>query len=271
MKRLFIMLLLLFTMAACGDNLFDSMADSNEKTPRADAMEFALNDKDYDFILRKLENSNPMNNYYEHLNLREKYLLQSAWMGKSGFSLLANLDALFDENAKFTDILMKSLSGGNNLTEESIGKRPNGGQPGYGKRGYYLKVINMASSQFKNNDIDFMSGLAVTMDVLMGVAQVALSVSGLDAVSFNADDENYLNKIFKSKSEEEIKDSISGELVAELNSTKGQLQTAIDTFPEDGNKEVRDKMQNYMNDMTNENGDVTDQSLFIFIDKNYRQ
>jgi len=270
MKYLVIILFALFALTACSDNIFDGMANSSSNAAQADALEFALNDRDYSFIIGKLEDPNFKNPNYDHLSLREKYLLQCAWFGKSGFTILDNIGDLFEEGEDMLNVLMNAQAGSDNLTSESIGGWKTITADGNGKRGYYEKILDMSSGKTaKDTDMDFIGGLAAAMDALMIMAQMSNKLSGTP-ICFDSTQNCYVGNVFQGKSDNEIKDLVTSDLIGQLNTGIDQLGTAIDTIAGGNNDDVSEKMQEYMDDITNNNGTVTPESILDFIDKYYR-
>ena len=255
MRYLLAFLLSLFALTACGDsNLFNSAADENSNHASRDALEFALNNRDYGFVISKLENKN-----YNDLTLREKYLLQSAWLGASGFSLLGNIGELFEDDITFTDIIMSTQTDGSAITLQSIKD----------KRGYYSKVVdmcNVSKNGAKDGDIDFIGGVASMLDSIMVISQISVSWGG-SSVSFDKNSPNYIGNIFNNKSEAEIRGSITAELVSDLNNNMDQLDDTVSVLSGGKSKDVRDKMDEFKADITNNSGVVTIDSLYAYIEK----
>ncbi len=252
MRRLLVILLSVFIMTACSDNLLEGMADKNSDNAKLDELEFRLNDKDYDYVISELENTS---GNYGNLSLREKYLLQSAWLGKSGFSLLDDIGELFEDNVSWTTILMTTQSDGNDLTSASI----------TGKRRYYAKIIDMCSEPVKDNDTDFIGGLASTMDTMMLMSQISIELTGSNDVSFDPNSPNYIGTIFANASDQDIEDLITPDIISSLNSDMSQLDAAVATIPDGNNQDVKNKMDDFKKEITDASGNVTQASVLNFI------
>ncbi|MDR0453270.1 MAG: hypothetical protein LBH05_00495 [Deferribacteraceae bacterium] len=250
MKRLIVFFLLLSILTSCGDNLFNSESDTTDKT-NLDRLEFALNEKDYDFIIDKLGNKD-----FNSLSLREKYLIQCALMGKSGFSLLGNLGDLFDDDIKFTDILMKTQTDGNNISQASIEL----------KRFNYSVIKKVCSdSDITDGDNEFICGLAAALDTMMLISDMARRL-GSGSVSFDPDSPDYIGKILGSKSEDEIKLLVDQGFIDSITSNMDQLDSAMNNLA-GKDESVKNKMNDFKTDLTGGSSSATPDSVYAFISK----
>ncbi|MDR2104543.1 MAG: hypothetical protein LBP51_02180 [Deferribacteraceae bacterium] len=194
--RAFTLFLLLsaFIYIGCDSNIYEkTIADDDGDAAQAEQLELYLDDKNYTKIISILEGGD-----YNSYTDREKYLLQLAYLGSTGFDLLSNLEEfLGDDNDKeLTDVFIKSIAGANSFANSGVISA---------KRAVYKNIVKIDAdyNQSRDNDISFAAGLTATIDTVMLIGSFAddlLNNTSLgvnfDQVSFNADDPNYIGKVF---------------------------------------------------------------------------
>ncbi|MDR2884059.1 MAG: hypothetical protein LBV09_03015 [Deferribacteraceae bacterium] len=271
-KKLAMFLLLSVFAVACGDNLMeDTLADDGSNKAKQVDLEAALNDKDYDFIVSKLERGD--NATYGDLSSREKYLLSLAWLGQTKFDVLANISNFFEDNLS-TGAIISSLQGDSrNLTGDEIQTQ---------KMPLYNKILGMTdpdNNTTNDEDLVTVAGIASAMKVLMSItdmtngllpALASTPLAGIDNVSFDEEDPNYIVNIFDNLTETEVKTALES-LVPMLNGDLSYLQDAVDTFiPEDladeaDEQEIKEKMDEYIDKLKGGGATITAQSAYDFI------
>lgn len=277
MKKLFYLLLFCIfgIISACS-------TDEDSKEAKAYELEMALEAKNYDKIISELQNSDVTDIDYTRLSQREKYLLQMAWIGKSGFSALDIIDQFFEDNADTTDILFSSVSAGTASADKAALTA---------KKDLYSLVSAMDNDVNNRDhfdlDINTASGIAsalksviIVSDLALGLSEIA-NISGVspDNISFDKDAPNYVGNIFDNVTNDDLKDKINEMVdVEELNKTIEDLSSAVDNLAsisnEDDTAEVKEKFDDFLNKISNcRSGtcEVTKDSLESYINETFRQ
>jgi hypothetical protein len=242
-KAIALVFVLSVLLSGCKNIFEDTIANKNSKEAQEEKLELALDEHDYDTIILMLD-PNPVAtaaavnapNDYIHLaglNSREKYLLQMAWLGKSGFNAVDVLsDFLKDDSDSTSDILLRSLAPAGGAATTAVLNE---------KQKLYKQVKAINSFGIGDKDIQTAAGIAATLDTLMAVTRVAnelvSSLPGTD-VSFVKGDPNYIGDVIAGKSQTEIESAIATALpvlddivdnITLLNDTITRLVPGADT------------------------------------------
>ncbi|MDR2400570.1 MAG: hypothetical protein LBD73_02835 [Deferribacteraceae bacterium] len=196
----FIFILPVLLLAGCDSSIYEkTIADDTSPEAKAEQLEIHLDNKEYGKIISVLERSDGV---YTSYTDREKYLLQLAYLGSTGFDLLDNLeDFLGDDDKELTDVFIKSIAGSDGFADTEIIDK---------KRDVYTEIISIDANYNpdRDHDIAFIAGLTASIDTIMLIgnfAQEALndilggSVGGvaIENISFSSDDPNYIGKVFE--------------------------------------------------------------------------
>lgn len=275
-KKLALVLLLSAFAVACSDNIMEGASDKESSDAKQHKLEMALDSKDYDYIISTLGRGS---DNYSTLSLRNKYLLQLAWLGKTKFDVLANLDKFFEKDINTTTVLTSLQTDSHNLDNETI----------KAKLVYYTKVLGMvkADNGTKDNDIEMVGGIAAAMEVLMSLSDVALNLTqtlkaelnakgyNFDNISFDENDPNYIVNVFDNISQVSIDNTVIynaiDTVLPVLNNDLDQIVAVVDTLvpaSADSKEEVKEKLNEYIDNMSEVvNGQkvVTSQSAYDFL------
>jgi hypothetical protein len=192
---------------AC-DNIFEeTIADKNSGAAKTEELEIALNDRNYDKIISglgfnpdKTGTDTPQASQFSGLSAREKYLLQNALLGKTGFNAVDILSAFLedDNNDSTSDVLLKSLSSADKDASDEV-LNP--------KQKRYAWAKKIKDTALDDKDIATAAGIAATLDTLMAVTKIANNLLGelgdlaeiAENVSFDPQDDNYIGKVFNAE------------------------------------------------------------------------
>ena len=237
---------------ACA-NIFEPIADKDSKEAKAEELELALENHDYQKIIGQLDGDAA---HLQKLSLREKYLLQMAWIGKTGFTAISILDTLFDDNsANTSNILIQSFA--------SKDKQIN--TDDYNKKNVlYVKARDMNGLLFnptQEKNISTASGIAASLDMLMSVTHIAKLLNpGIPYISFDSNDPNYIGDIFKGKYADAtaLETAINGAFpnALELQDFLDNMQTNVTSLGktieqligQDDSTDISKKLDEYLND-----------------------
>ena len=244
-KKVLLALLLAVFIVAC--------ADDSTKEAKQYALEKALDDRDFDYVIRTLARAD---GDYSNMSIRHKYILQVAWMGRSGLNILNNLDSFFEDNVDFVTILSSVQTGSDNMTLQDIR---------YKRTSYYDNVTHIADMYNPTNDpnIDMAAGFAASMNVLMAMAEISLNVSGSNTVDFD--------KLFDAFDfnipgmELAIDNAIDDNMLRMLNNDLAYIETVANSI--EYGEDVKDKIDEYINELTDPSGNITRNSINGFLRK----
>jgi hypothetical protein len=251
---------------SCANIFEDTIANDSSGAAKAEKLELALDARDYDTIINKLQKPD---GDYSRLSTREKYLLQVAWLGKTGFNAVDVLSSFFtddDGDDKTTaDILLSSLAASTqsgNASNEVLNE----------KQEYYKKVIAIKDIT-DDPDIKTAAGIAASLDTLMSVTRLANALNGGNGdVSFNSEDSNYIGNVFTGNysNKDDLKDDIDIALAGlggdgflnEITGNVDLLNETIAILGGDNNTDIADKMKEYTATLS---GGASAESLAAFI------
>jgi hypothetical protein len=255
---------LTLTLAFGCSNIFeDTIANDSSKEAKAEKLEMALTSRDYNAIIGALDN--PAGNY-GGLSAREKYLLQMAWLGKSGFTALDILTEFFkdDDNRSTSDILLASLGNTAKNVDTALIT---------GKRAYYSKTMAMKAQSGGVQDIDTVAGVAATLDTLMVVTLIAEkmnTITGIEGVSFDKDAPNYIGAQVEAIDDKDDLEDLIENLSQAADIDLAELVTNIELLKDSigslggTDSDIGEKFDEYTQDIL-DNGNVTAASLAEFI------
>jgi hypothetical protein len=280
MKKKMILLAVLAAALFLGcSNIFeDTIADKSSDAADQEELELALNARSYDKIIGALD-GNPTATqagnctHLQGLSLREKYLLQMAYLGKSGFNAVDILSAFLETDSESTsDVLLKSLSAADKTATNDVLNK---------KQAFYkgVKAIRRISA---DKDVMTAAGIAATLDTLMSVTRVAnklaeiMGVTG-EGVSFDPGDPNYIGKIFDSgnflnetarKTAIESAINSSGIVLTDIHEDVDLLDDTIKVLVPAGQTDMTDKLNEYTEQFKTGNdvkASITEADLADFI------
>ncbi|MDR1627127.1 MAG: hypothetical protein LBT33_11370 [Spirochaetia bacterium] len=248
-KAILLAVLVVVAFSACENIFEDTIANKDSAEADAEDLELALSRRNYDAVIKGLgfdpdATADPTQAELAALRTREKYLLQMAWLGKTGFSTVDVLDAfLKDDSGHTSDILLQSFSSGDLASNDVLDFKQ--------KRYKWTKKIQEADAADDKN-IKTAAGIAATLDTLMSVMRVANALAGTD-VSFNKDDPNYIGNIIGGKTPTEIEAEIdtvfdlsgSGNLDSIQENIELLNGTIISLVP-DGDTDMYDKFNEFI-------------------------
>jgi hypothetical protein len=260
-KLLLLAVLVMALFSACENVFEDTIADKDSAKADAEDLELALNNRNYGAIIGGLGfklGAAPTQAQLQALSTREKYLLQMALLGESGFNAVDVLDTFLkdrDDSGSTSDILLQSFSVGQVASSDVLTAK----QKLYG----WTKDIEKADTG-KDKHIKTAAAIAATLDTLMGVINVANTLkdildglpAGTAELSFDKNDSNYIGNIIKDEDvdKDKIKDAIQkvvDENSAFLDSIGENIEllegTIKDLVPE-GDTEMYDKFDEFIAD-----------------------
>jgi hypothetical protein len=278
MNKFFYILLFCFIglVSACD-------ADKNSDVAKAYDLEMALEARNYDKIISKLQNDDVENTDYTSLSQREKYLLQMAWIGKSGFNIIDIVDQFFEDDADTTEILFSSVSAGaSNADRDALSS----------KKAYY-KLVNIIDNSDNNPnhfdlDINTAAGIASALKAIIIISELAadlanvVSIPGvdLDNISFDKNAPNYVGNVFDNATDDQLKEQIDNMNIDEIIETINDLSKAVDNLDTVTVSDEEDaaKVQEKFNDFLNKIADcsfntcvVTKESVEKYVNETFRQ
>jgi hypothetical protein len=193
MRKLAFFILCVFIISGCDSSIFENnIADDKSSAAKAEQLEIDLDDGNYSKIISALERADGI---YTSYSDREKYLLQLAYLGSTGFDIIGNLEEfLGDEDGKdLTGVFLKSISGTGSFTNETISD----------KQSIYtlIRDINSAENNpAREHNIAFAAGIAASIDTFMLIGKFAddllTYIPGMENISFDSDAPNYIGKVF---------------------------------------------------------------------------
>jgi hypothetical protein len=180
-------------ISGCDSSIFENnIADDKSSAAKAEQLEIDLDDGNYSKIISALELPGGV---YTSYSDREKYLLQLAYLGSTGFDIIGNLEEFLGDSSgkNLTGVFMKSISGTGSFTEEII----------QSKRDVYTLIRNinsLANNPSQEHNIAFAAGIAASIDTFMMIGdfanQLLTYIPDLDDISFDSNAPNYIGKIF---------------------------------------------------------------------------
>jgi hypothetical protein len=191
-----ILVFAIFTFAlACSDGIYpDFMKADDSSAAETEELEIALNDKDYNYIISRLEG------HEDGLSYRELYLLQCAYMGVAGFDPIANLDLLLDDTEDVNPL--NALVGDQGTMNPAEANE---------KASLYALAVsihttyNDADNDTFADDEDIMLAgtVASALNIVMSVTGVG-AIGSCTTVSYNEDDANYIGKCLEGANPSDI-------------------------------------------------------------------
>jgi hypothetical protein len=189
-------------ISSCDSSVYENnIADDKSSEAKAEQLEIDLDDGNYSKIIGALERPDGV---YASYSDREKYLLQLAYLGSTGFDIIENLKEFLGDNGDkdLTGVFLKSISGIEGFADGTVIQS---------KRNVYALIRgidSVANNPAREHNIAFAAGLAASIDTFMLIGNFAdelltdildgtLGGVPADNISFNSDDPNYIGKVFE--------------------------------------------------------------------------
>jgi hypothetical protein len=221
-----------FIILGCDSSIYENnIADDKSPEAKAEQLEIDLDDGKYSKIISTLERSDGV---YTSYSDREKYLLQLAYLGSTGFDIIGNLEEfLGDKGDKdLTGVFLKSISGIEGFADGAVIQN---------KRSVYALIRGIDSAvnnPAQEHNIAFAAGLAASIDTFMlignfadelltGILDGKLGGVPMDNISFDSDDPNYIGKVFE---EIEKDPAASDALLDKIDTSLTEIVTNVDAL-----------------------------------------
>jgi hypothetical protein len=248
-----IALLAVFALFGCDSSIYENtIADDNSAEAKSEQLEIYLDEKNYSKIIGELARSD--GNYSSYTD-REKYLLQLAYLGSTGFDLLAHLEEFLEEGeSDLTSVFIKSIGGGSFADTALINA----------KRDRYalIRDIDANHNPAHNYDIAFVAGITSAVDTIMLIGNFAEDLlieffggkmGGAEGISFDSDAPNYIGNVFDSiepgsAAETELLNKIEDNITAIVENV-GTLEDTITLLLGSDSGDTLDDLEEFLNDM----------------------
>jgi hypothetical protein len=245
-----IALLAVFALFGCDSSIYENtIADDNSAEAKAEQLEIYLDDKNYLKIISELEHSD---GDYSTYTDREKYLLQLAYLGSTGFDLLAHLEEFLGEGENdLTSVFIKSIGGGSFADADLITSKR--------LRYSFIRAIDTNHNPSRDYDIAFIAGITSAVDTIMLIGSFAEellneffdgAMGGAEGISFDSNAPNYIGKVFDSieegsAAETELLNKI-GNNIDDIVENVGTLEDTIKLL---GSGDTLDDLEDFLSDM----------------------
>jgi hypothetical protein len=256
MKAL-VFFLCIFIILGCDSSIFENnIADDKSSEAKAEQLEIDLDDGNYSKIISALERADRA---YTSYSDREKYLLQLAYLGSTGFDIIGNLEEFLGDDKDLTGVFLKSISGTGSFTKETIS----------GKRDVYtlIRDINSAENNpAREHNIAFAAGIAASIDTFMLIGSFADdlltdflggSLGGAEHISFDSDDPNYIGKVFAEITSDPLASAeLTNKIVGSLEKIVENVEVLEETIAllGGGTEDIKD-LEEFLDEMRDPNCD----------------